>query len=364
MCLWLACCAASAGAGAFDWQAMPSGRWVNVPTRGVAAPKVFHGGAAIAPDRGEVFFFGSDTHEPAPPERGESNALWRLSLSTLRWQQDYPQDPKTAYRILADGQCVTSSGRPWAMHTFDAVEYDPEARRVVVISFPEHTRFAPDARFPMFRGDWYTRLKPAHWEYDPDRRLWQRLDTGPPNLFAQALTWDPLGRQLIGHDGRYTYHFERGARRWSAREAPSDGAGWSRTIVYDTYARAALLFGKNGGDNTLYTYRPGDPRWRRVEVRGTTLPAEGAAIAYDSRNHVMVYLANRGKDPYYNESGAAVTFVYDSPTQTWQRLTIDSPPLYGMNYLMQYDPVRNVVLHFERDEDSADRLRVWAFRYR
>lgn len=35
---------------------------------------------------------------------------------------------------------------------------------------------------------------------------------------------------------------------------------------------------------------------------------------------------------------------------------------YGMHYLMQYDPVRNVVLHFERDEDSTDRLRVWAFR--
>ena len=46
----------------------------------------------------------------------------------------------------------------------------------------------------------------------------------------------------------------------------------------------------------------------------------------------------------------------------WERLPIQSPDLYGMNYLMQYDPVRNVFLHFEKTRDSEERIRVWAFR--
>ena len=118
----------------FDWSTMPTGEWVVVPTSGDAAPKVFHGGACIAPDRNSVFFFGSDTHSPTELEQGESNALWRLDLNRLKWRQDYQQDPKTSYRVLEDGQCETDSGRPWAMHTFDAVEYDPVSRKVVVIS--------------------------------------------------------------------------------------------------------------------------------------------------------------------------------------------------------------------------------------
>ena len=87
-------------AGEFDWDNLPAGEWVRLPTTGEAGPKVFHGGATIAPERGLVFFFGSDTHWPTPLEKGETNAVWRLNLKTLAWSQDYEQDPKSSYRIL------------------------------------------------------------------------------------------------------------------------------------------------------------------------------------------------------------------------------------------------------------------------
>lgn len=348
----------------FEWNTMPTGEWVVVPTSGDAAPKVFHGGACIAPDRNLVFFFGSDTHSPTALEQGESNALWRLDLNRLEWRQDYQQDPKASYRVLEDGQCQTAAGRPWAMHTFDAVEYDPVSRKVVVISYPAHTRFRPGERFPQFKGDWYKHLTPSHWEYDPDTKAWSRLETGTPNLFADALTWDDRRKLMIGHDGARTYHFRRADGHWRTFEAPSSSAGYHLSMVYDSFAARMLLLGRNGGSDVLYSYDPEERQWSVVQVEGSTLPANGATIAFDTKNGIMLYLANAYDNQYNNPTGKAVTFIYHSGEQRWERLDIPSPELYGMNYLMQYDPVRNVFLHFEKSTDSGERVKTWAFRYR
>jgi hypothetical protein len=348
----------------FDWCSIPSGEWTVVPTSGQAAPKVFHGGATIAPDREMVFFFGSDTHSPTELENGETNSVWRLNLKTLEWSKDYEQDLKSTYRILANGECETDSGRPWAMHTFDAVEYDPDARKVVVISYPLHTRFRPEERFHQFEGDWFKHLTPSHWEYDPDTRKWERLATGPPNLFAKALAWDSQRRLMVGHDGARTYHFRRGDSRWRAFDSPSSSAGYHLTMIHNTLNSTMLLLGKNGGSNILYSYDPDRTQWSVVPVESSPLPANGATIAFDTKNHVMLYLANRYENQYNNPTGKAATFIYHAGEHRWEEVEIASPELYGMNYLMQYDPVRNVFLHFEKSADSGNRVKLWAFRYR
>jgi len=349
---------------AFDWRFLPRGKWVPVPTTGEAAPKVFHGGAAISPARGEVFFFGSDTHAPTGLEQGESNSVWRLNLKTLTWSKDYEQDAKSTYRILPDSQTVTTSGRPWAMHTFDAVEYDPSVGRMVVVGFPKHARFAPEERFPMFSGGWFGSLKPSHWEYDPDTKNWTLLyQADAPDLFAMAMTWDSAGRELIATDGARTWHFDRRQGKWVAYDAASV-PGYHLSMVYDNFDGRVLLLGRNGGSDTLFAYDPDRHQWSKVEVEGSALPANGAAIAYDTRNNVMLYLANDYENQYNNPTGKAVTFIYHSREKKWNRLDIESPELYGMNYLMQYDPVRNAFLHFEKSRDSGDRIRVWAFRYK
>jgi len=348
----------------FDWDAMPTGEWVVVLTTGVAAPKVFHGGATIAPDRHTVFFFGSDTHSPTELEMGETNALWRLNLKRLEWVQDYEQDPMDTYQLLENGQCVTDSGRPWAMHTFDAVEYDPDSRKIVVISYPVHTRFRPEERFPQFEGDWYQHLTPSHWEYDPDTRTWSRLETGPPNLFAKALAWDSNRHLMIGHDGARTYHFRREEGQWRSFDAPSSSAGYHLTMIHESLSGRMLLLGRNGGSDILYAYDPDQHQWTVVPVKGATLPANGSTMAFDNRNGVVLYLANQHDNQYHNPTGKAVTFIFHSKEQRWEQLNVQSPELYGMNYLMQYDPVRNVFLHFEKSVDTGDRLKLWAFRYR
>ncbi|MCE5272968.1 hypothetical protein LLH00_16950 [bacterium] len=364
LCCLLLGLTATRPARAFDWDSLPAGRWVSLPTTGEAAPKVFHGGAAIVPEKGLVLFIGSDTHAPTPLENGESNSVWRLDLESLTWSRDYEQDPKSGYRILPDSQCVTESGRPWAMHTFGDVDWDPTVGRVVVVSGPLHARFEPQERFPMFTGpNWWVSLKPSHWEYDPDTRAWQRLETGAPNVFACGTVFDPERRVMLAHNGTSTWELDRAAGRWVLYNAPSK-PGWELNPVYDSFARRVLLLGNNSGDTTLYAYDSSVHRWNVTPVEGSTLPAHGAAVAYDTRNHVLLYLANDYQDQYFNPTGRSVTFIYHSQGCRWERLQIESPELYGMNFLMQYDPTRNVFLHFEKSRDSGDRLRVWAFRYR
>lgn len=352
-------------ASQFDWAAMPSGVWVDIPTSGQAAPKVFHGGATIAPERSEVYFFGSDTHSPTELENGESNSLWRLNLETLHWSRDYEQDPKSTYRILPDSQTVTTTGRPWAMHTFDCVEWDPAVGRIVVISHPAHVSFRPRERFPMFAGEWIKSLRSSHWEYDPDTRVWYRFNYDPPKLFARAMVLDPERNQLIATNGDSTWEFDRATCRWS-RYGRGTVGGWHLSMAYDTHAGQALLLGRNTGSDTLYAWTPETSEWHTVETRGErAMPANGAAIAFDSKNGVMLYIANDHDNQYHNPGGKAVTFIYHSQGRRWERLDIDSPELYGMSYLTQYDPVRNVFLHFEKSPSATgQRIRVWAMRYK
>ena len=230
----------------FDWTSVPANQWVRLPTHGTAAPKVFHGGAAIAPERNEVYFVGSDTHHPTPLEKGESNAVHRLNLETLIWSQDYEQDPKSTYRIIPENQAETTTGRPWAMHTFDVVEWDPTIKRVVAVSYPVHTRFRPEERFPMFKGDWFKKLEPSHWEYDPSRKAWTRLLTNTPRFFTSALTWDSLREQLIGFNGGGTYHFDRKKHHWRSTGVATE-PGWHLSIVYDPVADRVLSLGTQQG---------------------------------------------------------------------------------------------------------------------
>jgi hemin uptake protein HemP len=358
LCLALAPLAAAP----FDWSSVPPGKWVRIPANGTAAPKVFHGGAAIAPERGEVYFFGSDTHDPSPYEVGESNSVWRLDLVNFTWSQDYPQDPKTDYRILDDGSTETTTGRPWAMHTYAAVAWDPTVKRMVVVSHPGHSEFNAKRRFRQFKGDWYRDLAPMHWEYDPATKKWTRIQTNAPRLFSQALVWDPDHKQLIGHDGAKTYHFDRARNRWIAYDAPSESGGYHRRMVYDTAAHRVLLLGNNTPSSTLYSYDPEAHRWSEVQVKGWCLPAVGPAMAYDTVKHKLLYLANDHTDRYQNPTGHSATFLYDSEDQYWARIECESPELYGMNYLTQYVPGHQVVLHFEKSRDSDERIAIWAFR--
>jgi hypothetical protein len=294
------------------------------PSFRMAARQVFHGGAALR-QANEVCFVGSDTHSPTALEKA-SRTPSIAEPHDAAWSQDYEQDPKSTYRIAANNQAETTTGRPWAMHTFDAVEWDPTVERVVVVSFPEHARFEPEERFPMFSGDWYKKLEPSHWEYDPITKKWSRLKTNAPRLFAAALTWDSRRKQLIGFNGGGTYHFDRGSNVWKATGAATE-AGWHFSIVY-VRRRTAFCHWERIWAAMSCLPMIGAPAGKRVETKGKPLPANGAAIAFDPHEGVMRYLANDHPTQYHNPTGR-LSRSFITPKRRVGRLKIGRRPSTG-----------------------------------
>jgi hypothetical protein len=339
----------------FDWGNVPSNQWIRLSTCGDAPRKVFHGASALAPDRNEIFFFGADTHY-----KDYDNSVYRINLPTLEWSQDYEADPIEEYLLPEDGYAVTKAGRPWAMHTFDAWDYDPSVRKLISTSSPQHAHQA----FELVRGkgDIRDTMKSATWLYDPDAKQWQIVKTQTPYLFARGQVWDPIGQQLIGHHGDTTSHYDPLHQQWITYLAPSV-SGWHRKLVFDTFSGQVLSIGHSDGSSDLWSYASTSILWKRVMTLTQPLPANGATMAYDTHQHVLLYLANDSPNQYNNPSGKSVTFVYFSENKTWKRLSVQGPPLYGMNYLLQYDPSHKVFLHFEKAPNPDGRLAVWAFRY-
>ncbi len=340
----------------FEWESLPSNTWVKLDTCGNAPRKVFHGAATLAADRNEVFFFGADTHEA-----DYDNSITRLNLGNLSWTRDYEPDSIETYELTSGGFPVTTKGRPWAMHTFDTLDYHPPSRRLLLVGYPEHAHRAKNQL--QKKGININNLSPATWLYDPDKQQWELLKTSSPNLFAHGLVWDSTTDQFIGHDGSSTFHFDLEGKNWKTYQSPSI-PGWSQRLVLETGTRKIFSLGNNKGSADLWTYALSNQKWEKIEVGETPLPANGAAIAYDTNQNILLYLANDHPNSYNNPSGKSVTFLYASSTHSWKRLNIESPPLFGMNYLTQYDPVKKVFLHFEKTSKTDEQLSVWALRWK
>ena len=309
----------------------------------------------MASDLNEVFFFGADTHEV-----DYDNSITRLNLENLSWTRDYEPDSIETYELTPGGFPVTTKGRPWAMHTFDTLDYHPPSRRLLLVGYPEHAHRAKNQLRE--KGINLNNLRPATWVYDPDKKQWELLKTSSPNLFAHGLVWDSTTDQFIGHDGSSTFHFDLEEKNWKTYQSHSV-SGWSQRLVLETGTKHILSLGNNRGSNDIWKYSPTNKKWEKVVAQGIPLPAYGAAMAYDTHQNVLLYLANDHPNSYSNPSGKSVTFLYSSPTHSWERLNIESPPLFGMNYLTQYDPVKKVFLHFEKTSKSDEQLAVWALRW-
>ncbi len=339
----------------FDWESLPAVSWVKLKTCGEAPRKVFHGAASLAVDRNEVFFFGADSHEV-----DYDNSVTRLNLEHLSWTRDYEPDPVETYELTSEGFPMTSTGKPWAMHAFDTLDYHPPSRRVLFVGYPKHAHGAKNRL--QKKGINLNDLRPATWWYDPDKKQWELLKISSPNLFAHGLVWDSTTDQFIGHDGSSTFLFDPEQKSWKTYQSPST-PGWHQRLVVETRKGRILSFGNNKGNADLWSYSLSSRKWEKVSVEVRPLSANGAAMAYDTRHNILLYLANNHANAYSNPSGKSATYLYSSSTQFWKRLSIESPPLFGMNYLTQYDPVRQVFLHFEQTSQSDKQLAVWALRW-
>lgn len=312
-----------------------------------------HAGAAYDSRRGTLLVFGSETHGIQ-----WNNDVLEFDPVAETWTRHAPSSDPAGYRLDAENRPMSGEAepRPWAMHSFDTLVYDPLLDALLVGSDPEHNpRRSVVSRSINLR---------VTWLYDLAQRRWRPLpDSGrpAPRLFAGSAAYDSRRDTVIAHLDDV---WELGpARQHWIRVNPESGPTYHHNSVYDARHRVLLAFGESPTGNAVWVFRPGDApggpgSWQRREPAGAQVPADQhLPAAYHPRHGVTLLLPDR-LEP---DGGAAEAFLYDYATDRYQALPgagLDF--LLAMNYQMVYDPGHDVFLLVTGDWRAP--AVVWALR--
>jgi hypothetical protein len=336
---------------------LPANRWVKYHEKKPGTwHRQGHAGMAFDSKRGTLLIFGSDTH-------GEDwdNAVHEFNPRLKRWTTHYsPADPET-YRADEAGRPVAGTGTllPWAMHTYDAIEYHAGLDALVVASTPAHN--------PKGKSVPGITQQPT-WIYSLADRRWTPFNNNgkpSPTFFGGSSAYDPLRDALIAYRGD-VWELDTQAGEW--RRATGGHHDLHHTMVFAQPRGAAFVFGNYTPTTTVWSYRPGAAigeagAWEKLEPGGDRCPPYGIVpVAYDPLQDVFVLVVDNiepGSSPD-KKSTSASTYLYDPAANTYTRLPgADLPPL-GMNFMMVWDSTNEVVFLVNGSWDSA--VTVWAMR--
>jgi hypothetical protein len=318
-----------------------------------------HAGMAFDTKRGTLLIFGSDTH-------GENwdNSVHEFDPRRKRWETHQPPaDPKT-YRTDAFGAPLAgaTSPMPWAMHTYDAIEYHPVLDALVVMSTTEHTPGGAAVRS--------IKRQPT-WIYDLSTRQWRQFDNGErasPSFFAGSSAFDEA-RGLIVAYRHGVWELDTAAGVWRQASAERHHE-MHHTMVYDRRRRALFVFGDYRPTNKVWRYQPGAAagekgHWTLHQPKGDACPA-GSIIpaAYAADQDVFVLVVDGAQPDSASEGGkgSATTCLYDPDSDTYTKLPAADLPKIGMNFMMAWDPAHQVV--FLLTGDWRGPVTVWAMKPR
>jgi hypothetical protein len=321
--------------------ALPANRWIKIHELQTDAEGAFrrqaHSGAAFDPLRGRLMLFGSDTHRV-----NWDNQVRFFDMAALTWSSSYPADDPESYGVNADGVPVAGSAgqHPWAMHTFDAVEYDPIDDRLIVASHPEHLH--PGKRWGMSVELWQRIKRHPTWIYRVAENRWEYLTGKSVSFFPYATTFDPIRRVVIGvkPDGYWELSGEPPEWKRVAKGAPE---AWHVAAAYDWDREVVVAFGTHNREDSVWQYRRGDALGRRMPTPGLRPPgADSVPLAYHPGIRRVVALVEESVGQGRGRTG---TWLYDTATDRWSRLeTGDIPFQIGMNYHMAYDPGHDLLV--------------------
>ena len=310
-----------------------------------------HGGAAFDTRRGRLVLFGSDTHS-----EDWDNSVRFFDVATLRWSQVYPPDDPSTYRINADGIPVAGEGveRPWAMHTFDAVEYDPVGDRLIVASYPKH--LSPRKSWGVDRSLWRQIRRHPTWTYSIAADRWSPLPGRAEHFFPHAATFDTRRQRFIGVNGHGFFELGGTPPVWT-RIARGEPPGWHTAAAYDSLRDVVVLYGNNKRRDAVWQYKIGDDRGIEMPTAGIRPPG-GASVplVYHPRiQRVVALVANPATD-------TTETWLYETAEDRWSRVeSADLPFNIRKNYQMVYDP-RHGLLWLVANQ-RGDPVTVWALRF-
>lgn len=345
--------AAAEPSGSAELAALPPNQWVVFhKDETLEWRRQGHAGGAYDTRRGTLLLFGSNSH-------GDDwdNSVHEFDPATRQWTTHYPPAHPSSYRGDERGYRVAGPAdqpQPWAMHTYDAVIYDPSLDALVVASVTAHTTLPqpiPEAK------------RDPLWIYDLTERRWRIFDgkgDPVPVVFASAAAYD-AGRDTLvvygGNGSGIVGLFELGPDRQQWHQVAPAHHEIHFNMEYDSRRGTLAVFGNYGNTNTVWTYRPHPTpgkagRWEKHVPEGECPPGQAFPAAFDSRAGVFL-LVPRG-----------VTCVYDPDANRYTVLPdAKIPPLegeYNMNYHMFYDERHGVFLVVTGGWRAAPV--VWALR--
>jgi hypothetical protein len=326
------------------------GTWMRLPDRTPVRPKQIpnHAGGAIDPATSVLYFFGSDTH-------GDewNNEVWSYDPVSMTWAQSYPQDPPETYRYR-DGSKTTTTGHPWAMHSFGMTAWDAAGGRLVMGAWQMHydpTRLPHVSVPPDAPETW--------WQYDPTSRTWTPAPHGP-DLELGHLCYVPSLRRIIGFSEKNApvTLYDPGRRTFQAFAGFHGGApeGYTLRSAYDARRDRVLVVSWDPGPN-IWALDLKARRWINLQVRNRPPGDIYGSWDYDRSADVIVGLWPADPEGgFQNDSGKSRTFLVDLRRGAYQEVRVDpAPPYSGMSFRVFYDPRHEVTLAVEGNT-------VWSFK--
>jgi hypothetical protein len=321
-----------------------------------------HGGSCLDTKRNRIVLFGSNTHG-----QDWTNSPLIFDIATATWSRVYENDPPSTYKANEKGLAVAgeSGNHPWAMHTFGAVEYDPERDEMVVCSWPEHLR---PGKFTKALADvWPTVKKHATWTFSFQTSKWTPLPCEPEHFFPYATAYDPDQKRILGYGGRGIFELKpdaSGERTWSRLEKKSL-CGYHNNVVYDPDRKALIVYGSNENSDDVIVYQVETKEHKKMPTPGVRPPKDQhTPMCYEAGLKKTVVIVDRGGGVDSTKEGKAETWLYDLASDSWQQIPTATLPFgCGMNYDFHYDPLHKVCLLVTEDmTKSGWPVTVYAIR--
>jgi hypothetical protein len=255
--------------------------------------------------------------------------------------------------VNADGLPVAGEAgeHPWAMHSFDAVEIDPLADRLIVASHPKH--MGPGRSWGFDASIWRQIRNHPTWVYHFAENRWEPLPGKAVSFFPYATTFDPARRAVIGvrPDGFFELSGEPSQWRRIARGAPQ---AWHVAAAYDTDLDTLVVFGTHDRSNAVWQYSRSWKAGKKMPTPGIRPPgADSAPLVYHPGIKRVVALVESG--------GKTETWLYSTADDAWSRVEqADIPFRVGMNYHMVYDPGHGLLVLVANSKDEPPA--VWVLR--
>ncbi len=326
------------------------GTWMRLPSGSGPAPhKVpHHAGGVIDPATSRLYFFGSDNH-------GDqwNNEVWSYDPVTMTWTQSYPEDAPDTYRYL-DGRKTTTTGHPWAMHTFAMNAWDAAGGRLVMGAWQMHydLESLPQVKVPRDAPE-------SWWQYDPPANAWTPVPRGP-DLGLGHLCYVPSLGRVIGFSGDNipATLYDPAKRTFQAvsgfvGRAPN---GYTLRSAYDSRRDRILLVSWDKGPN-VWAFDLRKKRWSNLGVHNR--PPGDIYGSWDYHQSADALVSLWPDDPagaFNNDSRKSRTFLVDLERNTYREIrTEPAPPYTGMSFRVLYDPRHEVTFTVEGNE-------VWSFK--